>query len=423
MHSARVITSLRMHPFRALVFFAIVFTAIPAHAQQDAATFAGKLEPRLWVDSVHMYQRVWSAAGDTSNLKFSPAPEKGAVISTGELIDQRVASGKSQILLVEPPGAAAPYLWFDANENGIYEAAEKVVMDAPADRPAAVTITLRLPVKQAYFKTLPIFIHYIRGLKHPRLKATDRLIAQSVYALAMGRADIRGRKVLFQYPFQPEQAAISTTEGLFGVDGDGDGRIRDQQFSSETSYAANDELVFPLRDIFVSTKSIDTVTGQIVIRQRNKSEYKRVDLEVGMEMPDFAFVDLDGKQRRMSEFRGKYLLVDFWGVWCHDCIVETPFHLEAYERFKARGFEILGLDTDEKVETVLSYVKKNNMTWPQATNDSIKQLKEVTYRIQEYPSTLLLGPDGKVLVLDQDQLRGDELLKTLERVLAKPSQK
>ena len=400
-----------------LLFVLAIITATTAFAQ-ESATFKGKLDSQLVVDTVHIYQRVWSTAADTSKLRFSPSPKKGATVSVGELIDPRVASGKSTVLLVEPP-TATPYIWFDSNANGVYEAAEKFPMNESAGHPDIVTVTLRLPIKNVYFSTFPIFIHYIRGFKHPKLVANDRLIAQSVYAVALGHVDIKGHSIKFQYPFEPQLPAISTMEGLFGVDVNGDGKIRDEQFSVETSYAAKDEIVFPLRGMFVSTKSIDMVTGQIVVRQRDKQEYQRIDLEVGMEMPDFTFNDIDGKQRHLLEFRGKYLMVDFWGVWCDDCTRETPYHLAAYERFKKRGFEILGLNTDEKIEILREYLEKNQITWPQATNDSIKKLANVSYRIQEYPSTILLGPDGKVLVLDQHKLQGNALLETLENIIPK----
>lgn len=400
-----------------LLIVLVTFIAAIGLAQTDV-TFKGKLDPQLAVDSVHIYQRVWSSAVDTSKLRFSPSLEKGSVISIGELIDERVATRKSQILLVEPP-QKAPYIWFDSNGNSVYEAAEKFPMNEDVAHYDAVTATIRLPIKNTYFSSFPIFIHYIRGLKHPKLAATDRLIAQSVYAFALGNVDINGRHVKFQYPFEPQLPSISTTEGLFGLDVDGDGKIKNEQFSVETSYADKDEIVFPLGEIFVSTTSIDMTTGQIAVRKRDKNEYSRIDLEVGMQMPDFTFVDLEGKQRHLSEFRGKYLMVDFWGVWCGDCTRETPYHLAAYERFKKRGFEILGLNTDEKIETVRVYLEKNKITWPQARNDSIKKLAMASYRIQEYPSTILLSPDGKVLVLDQHQLQGEELLKTLEGILPK----
>ena len=131
-------------------------------------------------------------------------------------------------------------------------------------------------------------------------------------------------------------------------------------------------------------------------------------------MPNFEFTDLTGKARSLAEFRGKYLLVDFWGVWCVDCRRETPFQVEAYKRFRSRGFEILGLDWDDKIETVTDYMTKTGITWTQARKDSILELTEVRYRIYEYPSTLLLGPDGKVIVIEQEKLQGEELSKTLE---------
>ncbi|MEP6947052.1 MAG: redoxin domain-containing protein, partial [Acidobacteriota bacterium] len=386
---------------------------------QALPTFEGKLDPKLVVDTFHMYQRVWSAAADTSKFRFKPAPEKNAVISVGELIDTRNDSGKSTVLLVEPSGGN-PYIWFDSNADGIYDASEKVVMDAPPDKPDIVTVTLRLPIKNAFYPTFPIFIHYLRGFKHPRLADTDRLITQSAYANAWGHVNIAGKSVLFQYPFDARSPAISTTEGVFGVDTDGDGRIRDEQFSRESSYAAKVEVVLPLGDIFVSTTSIDMATGRIVVRQRDKKDYQRIDLEVGKEMPDFVFSDLDGKQRHLSDFRGKYVMIDFWGVWCGDCTRETPFQLAAYERFRKQNFEILGLDSDEKIETLRTYLKKNKITWTQATNESIKDLANISYRIQEYPSTILLGPEGKVLVLNQRQLQGEALLITLENILPKP---
>jgi thiol-disulfide isomerase/thioredoxin len=136
-------------------------------------------------------------------------------------------------------------------------------------------------------------------------------------------------------------------------------------------------------------------------------------------MPDFAFTDVDGKTRNTSEFRGKYLLVDFWGVWCVDCRHETPYQLAAYDRFKSRGFEILGLDDDEKIETLKDYLTKNKITWPQAVYSTEKPLAEITYRIQEYPTAVLLGPKREVLVLDQEQLQGEALANTLDRLLPK----
>jgi hypothetical protein len=71
--------------------------------------------------------------------------------------------------------------------------------------------------------------------------------------------------------------------------------------------------------------------------------------------------------------------------------------------------EILGLDWDDKIEIVTAYMAQKGVTWTQARKDSIRELTEVRYRIYEYPSTLLLGPDGKVIVIEQEKLQGEEL--------------
>jgi thiol-disulfide isomerase/thioredoxin len=204
-----------------------------------------------------------------------------------------------------------------------------------------------------------------------------------------------------------------------GIDADGDGKIRNEPFSLETSAAMDDEIVFRLDDLYLSTTRLDTINNQIVMRKREQAEYRRIELEVGKKMPDFAFIDFDNKKRTLAEFRGKFLLIDFWGLWCVDCRREIPFQFEAYNRFRARGFEILGLDTYEKAELIKPVLQKNGINWTQANFDSIKELVENNYRIQEYPSAVLLAPDGKVLILDQTQLAGDNLHKTLDRILPK----
>jgi thiol-disulfide isomerase/thioredoxin len=385
---------------------------------QTSEKYVGKLDLNLAPDLVHIYQQVFKALPHDANLKFKPEIEKDSVISTGELVDQRTPAGKYQIFLVEPP-KDEPFLCADFNSNGIVDAAERFKFYPTSGSSNDLDLILKLPIKNTLFKSFPLFIRYKRGFSHPKLAPSDRLILQSAMAFAMGHVNIRGRDVLFQYPFEPQSPLISTTEGLFGVDVNGDGRIQNVQFSPETSYASNKEIVFRLGDLYISTAKIDLEQNQIVIRSRNKSEYLRNELEVGKEMPIFDFVDFENNKRSLSEFRGKYLLIDFWGVWCSDCRRETPFQVSAMQRFRSRGFDILGLNWDENPQTAKDYIAENKMGWTQARKDSIVTLTEDLYRIQEYPSTVLLGPDGKVITLDQDQLQGEHLIETLNRVLPK----
>ena len=91
--------------------------------------------------------------------------------------------------------------------------------------------------------------------------------------------------------------------------------------------------------------------------------------------------------------------------------------------FQARGFEILGMNTDQPdlISQIKSQLEKNGMTWPQARRESIVGILR-NLRIHSYPTTVLVGPDGKILSLnnrkkDQPILRGNDLLKSLDQLL------
>jgi hypothetical protein len=74
------------------------------------------------------------------------------------------------------------------------------------------------------------------------------------------------------------------------------------------------------------------------------------------------------------------------------------------------------MNNDDDPSAIKEWLKKNNLTWTQATMDSIKEL-EIRYRIQQFPTSLLIGPDGKVVLLEQSKMRGQDLLKTLDKML------
>src|SRR5262249_12535064 len=278
-------------------------------------------------------------------------------------------------------------------------------------------------LKEGPLKTFPVLVQYFKGVESDEMKPGERMILSSKAAFAVGTVDIQGKKTLVQYDYNPRSRKVNPTKGKLGVDSNGDGVIDLDPFSPEIADAEDEEVVFRAGNTYVSTKKADVEKNLIVMRSHPASDYKRIELSIGATMPDFEFTDFSGKKRRLVEFRGKYLLVDFWGMWCGPCRRELPYLKAAYSRFQPRGFEILGMNTDDPPiqPQVKSILEKNGMTWTQARRESIIQVIR-NLRIHTFPTTLLIDKDGKVVSLNnvrqgQPDLRGRDLLKSLDELL------
>ena len=105
-------------------------------------------------------------------------------------------------------------------------------------------------------------------------------------------------------------------------------------------------MVFRVGNQYFSTKKVDLEKNLIIMREHSASDYKRVELVMGAELPDFTFSDFDGKKHKLSEFRGKFVLIDFWATWCKPCLADIPHLKELSEKYKDKGFEILGMDSE-----------------------------------------------------------------------------
>jgi peroxiredoxin len=140
---------------------------------------------------------------------------------------------------------------------------------------------------------------------------------------------------------------------------------------------------------------------------------------VGAMAPDFTEVDVNGQPVKLSSFKGKYVLIDFWASWCGPCRQENPNVVKAFNKYKDKNFTILGVSLDREAgkQDWISAIKSDGLAWTQVSDLKFwKNEAVVLYDVQAIPANFLIDPTGKIIAKN---LRGRDLENKLEEVLTK----
>jgi peroxiredoxin len=142
----------------------------------------------------------------------------------------------------------------------------------------------------------------------------------------------------------------------------------------------------------------DKFKGNVSVEMFVKQMMAIKPVSVGQKAPDFTVNGLDSKLVKLSDYKGKYVMIDFWASWCVPCRQENPNVVKLYNAYKDKGLNILGISLDTEKADWQKAIYDDKLTWKHASDlQRFDGLVEKTYHIEAIPSNFIVDPQGVII--------------------------
>ena len=144
------------------------------------------------------------------------------------------------------------------------------------------------------------------------------------------------------------------------------------------------------------------------------SKDERKVAAVGEAAPDFVLKDLEGKEYRLSDFRGKGVFLNFWGTYCPPCKKEMPYIDHQYDKYKELGVEVIAVNVGETDLAVETFAKRYGLSFPIVVDRSGEV--QQAYGVIPLPATFLIDADGKIVDYITGEMTESMVAEYMERI-------